>query len=107
MRARLAIAGTFAACLAVMPAAVVAQRGQASPPPPAEPLSALAPENLSKPRPKAPFDLTGNWFIDTSTGANAWKFGPPYPKLTPKAQKEFEEGQSYPTTERRWRPGSQ
>ena len=33
---------------------------------PAEPLSALAPENLSKPRPKAPFDLTGNWFVDTS-----------------------------------------
>ena len=31
-------------------------------------LGALAPENLAKPRPKAPFDLTGNWFVDTSAG---------------------------------------
>jgi hypothetical protein len=74
------------------PAVLVAQRGQAAPPPPAEPLSALAPENLSKPRPKAPFDLTGNWFVDTSPGPDAWRFGPPYPKLTPKAQKEFDMG---------------
>ena len=61
-------------------------------PPPAEPLSALAPENIAKARPKAPFDLTGNWFVDTSSGPDAWRFGPPYPKLTPKAQKEFDTG---------------
>ena len=30
--------------------------------------SALAPENLKKPRPKPPFDLTGTWFIDLSEG---------------------------------------
>ena len=95
MRARLSIAGALAAFLAVMPAALMAQRGQATPPPPAEPLSALAPENLSKARPKAPWDLTGNWFIDTSTSADNWKFGPPYPKLTAKAQKEFDTGMKY------------
>ena len=42
-------------------------------------LSALAPENLKRERPPAPFDLTGNWFIDTKDGADpeAWRFGPP------------------------------
>ena len=56
---------------------------------PAEPgvqLSALAPANIKKARPAAPFDLTGNWFIDTSESAEAWRFGPPYPKLTAAAQ---------------------
>ena len=36
---------------------------------PSEPgrqLSALAPANIAKARPAAPFDLTGNWFIDVS-----------------------------------------
>ena len=101
MRSRISLV-VLAGLLALMPMAIQAQargqggRGQAAaPPPPAEPLSALAPENLAKPRPKAPFDLTGNWFIDTSTGADAWKFGPPYPKLTPKAQKEFDTGMKY------------
>src|SRR5262245_63999659 len=51
-------------------------------------LSALAPENLAKARPKAPFDLTGNWFIDNSPGIQGWLFGPAtIPKLTPSAQK--------------------
>jgi hypothetical protein len=51
-------------------------------------LSALAPENLAKPRPKPPFDLTGNWFIDNSPGIQGWLFGPAtIPKLTPAAQK--------------------
>ncbi len=54
-------------------------------------LSVLAPANLKKARPAAPFDLTGNWFIDTSETAEAWRFGPPYPKLTPVAQKHFDE----------------
>src|SRR5262245_16280830 len=49
-------------------------------------LSALAPANIAKARPKAPFDVTGNWFIDVSTNPEAWRFGPPYPKLTPAAQ---------------------
>ena len=58
---------------------------------PAEPLSALAPENLAKPRPKAPFDLTGNWFIQG--GVQGWLFGRTpnvLPKLTPAAQKHFD-----------------
>src|SRR5688500_18954882 len=86
---RVAVAGAVAAVIAGMPASLVVQRGQ---PPPAEPLSALAPENLAKPRPKAPFDLTGNWSVDTSAGPDAWRFGPPDPKLTAKAQKEFDTG---------------
>ena len=78
-------AGAVAAVLAMASASLAAQV-------PAEPLSALAPENLAKSRPKAPFDLTGNWFVDTSPGPDAWRFGPPYPKLTAKAQKEFDTG---------------
>jgi hypothetical protein len=61
----------------------------------AEPLSALAPANLAKPRPAAPFTLTGNWFIDTSKSAEAWRFGPPYPKLTPAAQLHADLSQKY------------
>ncbi len=62
---------------------------------PAEPLSALAPANLAKPRPPAPFNLTGNWFIDTSESAEAWRFGPPYPTLTPAAQVHADASQKY------------
>jgi hypothetical protein len=51
-----------------------------------EPLSALAPANLARQRPAAPFNLTGNWFIDVSENPNAWRFGPPYPPLKPAAQ---------------------
>jgi hypothetical protein len=64
--------------------------------PAAEPgvqLSALAPANIAKPRPKPPFELTGNWFIDTTESAEAWRFGPPYPKLTAAAQVHFDASQ--------------
>ena len=63
---------------------------------PSEPgrqLSALAPENMAKARPAAPFDLTGNWFIDVTENPNAWRFGPPYPKLTAAAQVHFDASQ--------------
>jgi hypothetical protein len=55
-------------------------------------VSALAPANLKKERPAPPFDLTGNWFIDTDDGKHMenWRFGPPYPTLTPAAQKHFD-----------------
>jgi hypothetical protein len=53
-------------------------------------LSALAPANLKKPRPKAPFDLTGTWFVDLSKGFSSWMFGPPYPKFLPDAQHELD-----------------
>ena len=44
-------------------------------------LGALAPENLAKPRPAAPFDVTGTWFVDLSRGFADYMFGPPYPKF--------------------------
>jgi hypothetical protein len=74
-------------------------------------LGALAPENIAKPRPAAPFDLTGTWFVDLSTGFADYMFGPPYPKFyapgrealieQPKAQARGETyrdaiGQCYP-----------
>lgn len=61
--------------------------------PPAEPLSALAPENLAKPRPPAPFNMTGNWFIAGGIPGGGWLFGRTpevLPKLTPAAQKHFD-----------------
>jgi hypothetical protein len=73
--------GLLAATLGLVPGLAAAQA------PPTQ-LSALAPENLAKPRPKPPFDLTGNWFIDNSGGIQGWLFGPAtIPKLTPSAQK--------------------
>jgi hypothetical protein len=53
-------------------------------------LSALAPANLSKPRPKPPFDLTGTWQHDGR--ANTWRFVPESFKLTPEAQVHYERG---------------
>ena len=58
-------------------------------------LSALAPANLAKPRPKPPFEVTGNWFIDVSTNPEAWRFGPPYPKLTAAAQTHWDAAKKY------------
>jgi hypothetical protein len=42
---------------------------------------ALAPQNLAKPRPKPPFDLTGTWFIDLRRSFSDFMFGPPYPEF--------------------------
>jgi hypothetical protein len=61
---------------------------------PGRQLSALAPENIAKARPSPPFDLTGNWFIDVTENPNAWRFGPPYPKLTAAAQVHFDASQA-------------
>jgi len=44
-------------------------------------LGALAPENLNRERPPAPFDVTGTWFVDLSKGFADYMFGPPYPKF--------------------------
>jgi len=44
-------------------------------------LGALAPENLNKPRPAPPFNLTGTWFVDLSEGFQKFLFGPPYPRF--------------------------
>jgi hypothetical protein len=64
-------------------------QGQPSPAPPAQ-LSALAPDNLAKLRPKAPFDLTGMWQHDGR--ANTWRFVPETFKLTPEAQVHYDRG---------------
>jgi len=55
-------------------------------------LGALAPENLAKPRPKPPFDLTGTWFVDLSEGFAKFMFGPPYPEFYEEGQKALKEG---------------
>ena len=57
-------------------------------------LGALAPANLKKPRPKAPFDLTGNWFVDLSKGFDTWRSGPPYPKFKGDGAKAFAESEA-------------
>jgi hypothetical protein len=44
-------------------------------------LGALAPDNLKKPRARAPFDLTGTWFVDLREGFTHFLFGPPYPRF--------------------------
>src|SRR5256885_2571327 len=61
---------------------------------PQEQLGALAPANLKKPRPKAPFDLTGAWFVDLSKGFDTWRSGPPYPKFKGEAAKAFVESEA-------------
>ena len=84
---------TRALVLAVGLAADVARVSAQAPaqpqaPPPDSQLSALAPANLSKTRTAAPFNLTGNWFIDNSPGIQGWLFGPAtIPTLKPEAQK--------------------
>jgi hypothetical protein len=67
-------------------------RAQAAKPGDPFPEGALAPDNLAKPRPKAPFDLTGTWMVDLSKGFNSFMFGPNYPKFKPAAQAVFDEG---------------
>lgn len=53
---------------------------------------ALDPDNLAKPRPKPPFDMTGTWFVDLSEGFNKFMFGPPYPEFLEEAKKALAEG---------------
>ncbi len=53
-------------------------------------LGALAPENLNKPRPKAPFDITGTWQHALGPG-NPFQFAPPPGfKLTPPSQIQYD-----------------
>ena len=53
-------------------------------------LGALAPENLQKPRPKPPFDITGTWYINLRNGAS-FRFGPPYPEFYEPGQTAIKE----------------
>lgn len=54
-------------------------------------LGALAPENLNKERPEAPFSLTGTWFVDLSGGFAHFMFGGPYPKFGPEGREALRE----------------
>jgi hypothetical protein len=95
--ASMAVSACNTTPVAEAPGATPGPNAPAESAPPSEPgrqLSALAPENIAKPRPAAPFDVTGNWFIDVSENPNAWKFGPPYPKLTAAAQVHFDASQT-------------
>jgi hypothetical protein len=88
---RLTLLGSTAtACCVLMPAsATLAQTALQGQWP-----SALSQENLKKPRPKAPFDLTGTWnmLIDAKTG---WHRFMPLPKLTPTAQAAMDKQTAY------------
>src|SRR5437764_8852631 len=54
-------------------------------------LGVLAPANLAKPRPKAPFDLTGSW-LHGQGDENGERYLPPATgfKFTPAAQAHFD-----------------
>ena len=54
-------------------------------------LGALAPANLAKDRPTAPFDVTGTWFVDLSGGFAHFMFGPPYPEFGPEGREALRE----------------
>ncbi|HWW65373.1 MAG TPA: hypothetical protein VNZ43_11475 [Sphingomonadaceae bacterium] len=55
---------------------------------------ALAPENLNKPRPAAPANFTGTWFIDLSEGFSKFMFGPPYPEFYEEGKKALAAGKA-------------
>ena len=56
-------------------------------------LGALAPANIAKPRPAAPFNLTGTWLHGGGTN-NGFRFSPPAGfKLTPEAQVHYNAAQ--------------
>jgi hypothetical protein len=97
--ALLGFAATAALTLVLTAPLASAQASQAAapgkgvpPPPPALP-GALSPENLSKTRPKPPFDLTGNWMFSPQQNRDNGVFGyTPLPKLKPAAQALYDAG---------------
>jgi hypothetical protein len=56
-------------------------------------LGALAPANLNKKRAKAPFDLTGTWFVDLRHSFGDFRFGPPYPEFYEPGQTAMREAE--------------
>lgn len=85
---------TITAAAAVLAGAIYAYPPAALAQPAAEPPfpSTLAPENLAKERPAAPFDLTGTWQHEF-TGPDSWRFVPPSFELTAEAQMHYDAGQ--------------
>src|SRR5438132_13330099 len=96
-KSRIGLIGTMAAVVGfTLGVASPAQSQATTPAPAAAPapaqLGILAPANLAKPRPKAPFDLTGTWMHNTP-GATE-RFDPPAGfKLTPEAQVHYDAAQ--------------
>jgi hypothetical protein len=66
------------------------QAGAAAAPAPDQPPPMLSKQNLAKPRPAAPFNLTGTWFIDIRRSEGGFTFVPT--NLTPAAQALYDEG---------------
>jgi hypothetical protein len=67
----------------------------------AEQPGALSKENLAKPRPKPPFDLTGNWMFSAQMNRDNGVFNfLPLPKLKPAAKALYEAGQKAVAVER-------
>ena len=56
-------------------------------------LGALAAENLAKPRPKPPFDMTGTWFVNLRRSFQDFRFGPPYPEFAEPGQTALREAE--------------
>ncbi|HTT05008.1 MAG TPA: hypothetical protein VMF64_06940 [Steroidobacteraceae bacterium] len=82
--------GALAALALALPAATALAQGQPSPGLSHEQeedlaqvhdgyYGALAPQNLAKPRPQPPFNLTGTWFVNLRGSFADFMFGPPYP----------------------------
>jgi len=81
---------TITATVAALSLIAVTVQAQQQAPAPAAPTGALAPANLAKPRPKAPFDVTGVWLHGGGQN-NSFRFSPPAGfKLTPAAQVHYD-----------------
>jgi hypothetical protein len=73
--------------------AISTQAQPANSPAAPQPLGALAPANIAKPRPKPPFDLTGTW-LHSGGQNNGFRFSPPPGfKLTPESQVHYDAAQ--------------
>ncbi|MBX5463378.1 MAG: hypothetical protein IRZ28_20090 [Steroidobacteraceae bacterium] len=117
---RVALRGVWIAGLACLAAVAGAQERPAAPTPPARPgltpkqidelshrhpgyWGALAPQNLSKPRPKPPFDLTGTWFVDLRRAFADFRFGPPYPEFYEAGKQALKEAAEAQAAGKRYR----
>jgi hypothetical protein len=67
---------------------------------------ALAPENLAKPRPKPPLDLTGTWFINLRHSFADFMFGPPYPHFYAAGQQAMKEAAAARAAHKSYRDAS-
>ena len=98
------LAGTLAGLLVVSPALSAQGANKQAPPPftipsvdliPGKQPGALSKANLAKPRPKPPFDLTGNWMYSPPMNRDNGVFAYlPLPKLKPAAQATYDEAQA-------------